>query len=411
MQLRDLKNWHSYWKRLQSALLEPRVDEAELEASLRQAREHMPVPVIWLVGKTQAGKTSIIRALTGNDQALIGDGYRPCTRASRLYDYPADMPVVRFLDTRGLGEVAYDPDEDLAYCEAQAHLVLAVMKLADADQDAVLDVLKTVRRRHPDWPLLVAHTGLHELYPPADDHLQPYPYATEPLPDRVPPELARALEHRRKTLSSLPGTAPVRHVAIDFTHEDDGYEPRFYGLDALWEAIEDVSSFGLQVLLQGDEGVRGVYARSAHQHIVGYTWTAAGLGALPAVDLVAVSAVQAKLLHTLAHLYGQRWDRRTTTEFIGLMGASVAGGLVSRMVSKSVVKFIPMFGQTVGAVWGASTSGATTYALGKAAAHFFSRRSQGDRIDADTLRRVYAEAFADGSEMLRRRSSGSGPQS
>lgn len=403
MQLRDLKNWSAYWKKLQSALLDPRVDEAELEVSLRKARAHMPVPVIWLVGKTQAGKTSIIRALTGNDQALIGDGYRPCTRTSHLYDYPSEMPVVRFLDTRGLGEVAYDAEEDLAYCESEAHLVLAVMKIADPEQEPVMDVLRTVRKRHPDWPLLVAHTGLHELYPSGADHLQPYPYDQDPLPNTVSADLARALAQRSVELAKLPGTAPLHEVAVDLTHEDDGFDPRFYGLDALWDGIEQVSSFGLYALLQGDEGVRGVYARTAHQHIVGYTWTAAGLGALPAVDLVAVSGVQAKLLHTLAHLYGQRWDRRTTSEFIGLLGVSVASGLVSRMLSKTVVKFIPVLGQTVGAVWGASTSGAATYALGKAAVYFFSRRSSGDRVDAESLRKVYADALADGSELLRRR--------
>ena len=32
-------------------------------------------PVIWLLGKTQAGKTAIIAALTGDSRAEIGRGY------------------------------------------------------------------------------------------------------------------------------------------------------------------------------------------------------------------------------------------------------------------------------------------------------------------------------------------------
>ena len=70
------------------------------------AREKQPLPVLWLIGKAQAGKTSIIRALTGSETAQIGNGFQPCTRTARFYDFPNEAPVARFLDTRGLGEVA-----------------------------------------------------------------------------------------------------------------------------------------------------------------------------------------------------------------------------------------------------------------------------------------------------------------
>jgi hypothetical protein len=65
-------------------------------------------------------------------------------------------------------------------------------------------------------------------------------------------------------------------------------------------AIETVSTLGLQAMLRGDAGVRDVYERAAHPHIVGHALAAAGVGALPLVDLVGVPAVQAKLLHSLA---------------------------------------------------------------------------------------------------------------
>jgi len=75
----------------------------------------MPAPVIWLFGKVQSGKTSIIRALTGAERAQIGDGFKPCTRWAARYDFPnSDFPLAVFLDTRGLGEAGYTPQEDLA---------------------------------------------------------------------------------------------------------------------------------------------------------------------------------------------------------------------------------------------------------------------------------------------------------
>lgn len=403
MKLRDLTNWPDYWQRLQTALLAPAPDAAALEAALRDARARLPVPVVWLLGKTQAGKTSIIRALTGSAAAEIGNGFQPCTRSARFYDYPADAPVVRFLDTRGLGERAYDPDDDIRYCEAQAHLVVAVMKVADLRQQAVLDVLATVRARHPDWPLLLVQTGLHELYPPGTGHLMPWPYDEEPLPQRVPADLRRALLAQRRSVAALPGSGRTDAVAVDLTLPEDGFAPTDYGLAELWAAIEAISSLGLRERLGADDAVRDLYARTAHPHIVGHALTAAGLGALPVVDLVSVSMVQAKLLHALAALYGQRWERRMIVEFVGLLGAGVASGLVARMLGRSVVKAIPVWGQTVGAVWGASASGASTYALGKAAVYFLARHRDGHAVDAAALRRIYADALERGARLLRER--------
>ncbi len=403
MKLSDLKNWANYWEQLRTALLEPRVDENLLEASLREARAKMPVPVLWLLGKTQAGKTSIIRALTGSAAAEIGNGFQPCTRNSRFYDFPADIPIVRFLDTRGLGEVAYDPGDDIQYCESQAHLLVAVMKVADINQAAVFEVLHVIRQRHPEWPVLIVQTGLHELYPNGHGHMHPWPYEDDPLPETLPLDLRRALQAQRDALKKLPGFAPMHWVSVDLTLPEDGFEPHDYGLEALWQAIESLTSLGLQHQLSGDKEVHDLYARTAHQHIVGYSLTAAGLGALPVVDLVAVSAVQAKLLHSLALLYGQYWDRSTITEFLGLVGAGIASGFLTRMLSRAVVKVIPFWGQTIGAVWGASSSGATTYALGKAAIYFFARRKDGLKVDQKTLRRIYAQELEQGTSLLKER--------
>lgn len=406
MKFSDLKKWSNYWEQLQVALLEPKVDMQLLEASLREARTKMPIPVLWLLGKTQSGKTSIIKALTGSQAAEIGNGFQPCTRNSHFYDFPAEVPVVRFLDTRGLGEVSYDPADDIHYCESQAHLLVSVMRVADINQTAVFDVLHTIRRRHPEWPLLIVQTSLHELYPEGFDHVQPWPYADDPLPDTVPINLRRALQAQRSALKQLPGFAPVTWVAVDLTLPEDGFELPDYGLEALWQTIESLLPLGLQHQLRGDRDVHDLYARTAHQHIVGYTLAASGLGALPVVDLVAVSAAQAKLLHSLAILYGQRWDKSSITEFLGLVGAGIATSYITRLLSRTVVKAIPFWGQTIGAVWSASSSGATTYALGKAAIYFFARRKGGLNVDSETLRSIYAQELERGASIIKERLQG-----
>lgn len=403
MKISKITDWITYWQKLQTVLTDPKIDEAALEASLKQAREKISLPVFWLIGKTQSGKTSIIRALTGSETAEIGNGFQPCTRFSSFYDFPQQAPLVRFLDTRGLGEVDYDPSEDIRYCESQAHLLIAVMKVADLKQQLVFDVLRTVRMRQPDWPLIMVQTGLHELYGSHRNHVIPWSFDQEPLPNEVPPDLQRALQAQRQLASELPGTAPIHWVPVDLTLPEDGFNPTNYGLEPLWQTIELILPLGLQQQLGGDKAVQDLFSRSAHQHIVGYAFTAAGLGALPVIDWVMVTTLQAKLLRDLAKLYGQNWNKQTTIEFLSLLGTAITSSYFVRIIGRALTKLIPGVGQTIGVMWGASASAATTYALGKAAVYFFTQRRNGLNINPDLLRKIYAEALENSASILKQR--------
>src|SRR2546426_10616568 len=119
--LERLKRWFSSAPR-----------DAELHERLAELRSKAPVPVFWLFGKTQSGKTSIIKYLTGAEDAEIGQGFKPCTRFSREYDFPSEeAPLITFLDTRGLDEPSYDPEEDLAAFGNRAHVVIVTIKALD----------------------------------------------------------------------------------------------------------------------------------------------------------------------------------------------------------------------------------------------------------------------------------------
>src|SRR5262245_23412965 len=150
--------------------------KAKIGEQLEALRERTPVPVLWLFGKTQSGKTSIIKYLTGADEAEIGHGFQPCTRFSRRYQFPnADAPLLTFLDTRGLDEPGYDPTEDLAQFNASAHAMIVVVKALDHAQENVLKHLRVVRNSKPSRPVVLVLTCLHEAYP-QQQHPQPYPF-------------------------------------------------------------------------------------------------------------------------------------------------------------------------------------------------------------------------------------------
>src|SRR3954447_12656083 len=120
--------------------------DARLQERLEKLRQRVPAPEFWLLGKTQSGKTSLIKYLTGAQEAEIGSGFRPCTRTSRQYLFPTpEAPLLSFIDTRGLDEPGYDPAEDIARFDTEAHVVVVTVKAMDHAQENVLRVLREVR--------------------------------------------------------------------------------------------------------------------------------------------------------------------------------------------------------------------------------------------------------------------------
>lgn len=403
--------WTGLRRRLHRALSAPSVDVERLRKALNRAAEREPAPVLWLLGLAQSGKTSIVRALTGSSRAAIGDGFRPCTRTASIYDFPEKAPVVRFLDTRGLGEVGYDPADDIALCEQQAHLLIVVVRAAETRPQAVREVLKKVRKRNPDWPVVMAQTCLHHGYGDEQSgHVLPYPYRDQDWQSVVPENLSRMLIAQREFFAGLPGKGPLLWVPIDFTQPEDGFEPADYGLDAMWGAIEEAASLGLEARLRADAEISDIYSQAAHPHIVGFSLAAGTLGALPIVDLALVPALQAGLLHRLAGLYNQRWTARSSAEFLGLLGSGFAAAYGARLAGRSLVKLIPVWGQTAGAVLGATASGAITFALGKAACAYLGRKQDGYPIDATALRQVYRDGLERGRQLLHHRNNRGGPK-
>ncbi len=389
------------WLRLlREYLLAPRVDEAELEGCLRRVRRTLPAPVFWLLGKAQSGKTSIVRAITGSTQAEIGNGFRPTTRHSRLYAFPGeDDCLLRFLDTRGLGDPGYDPGEDLRLLENQAHCVIVVMKAMDHAQQCVIEPLRAIRRAHPDWPVVVAQTALHEGYPWTEPrHPLPYPFDGACWPAAVPQQLARSLAYQRQMLGE--SAIGVRFVPIDFTLPEDGFEPPYYGLEALWEAIEEALPWGLRGLLREQDelrqALRDVYFRRAHPHIVSWALAAGLAGSIPVpmVDLPLFVAIQVRMFHGLAAIYGQPLQSQRLAEMLGTLGLGVS----ARLGFRELLKVVPGWGSAVSAVFAA----ASTYALGCTVCAYFSHARQGDVPDVRVLRRLYRQQFAEGRRRLKR---------
>ena len=386
---------NSIWLRFVNSILAPQADEASIRAEIEKARNKAGAPVLWLLGKAQAGKSSVIQGLTGSTAIEIGNGFRACTRSSDIYDFPSEQEsLIRFLDTRGIGEPCYDPQEDLAWAERQAHGVLVVMRACDPGQEIIKTVLAQVRKRKPEWPVVLVQTTLHEGYPRGTEHPQPYCFDNSPLADAVPPDLARALEYQHRDFNGLFD----RHVAIDFTHPDDGYEPRLYGDEALWAALAGIVPAGFRAVIAGrpelTAGVRDVLFSAAFPHIVSYS-TVAGLAAMvpvPAANIPGVGFAQSKMLHSIASIYGLPLLRG-----LEALGVAIGTGFVARTVARSLLAGIPVVGTALAGLLTAST----TYALGCALCWYFAEVKRGAVPTSAQIQKVYGEELSRGRERFR----------
>lgn len=361
-------------------------------------------PVVWLLGNTGSGKTSIIASLTGASNADIGNGYAACTKTAMVYDFPADQPLIRFLDTRGLGEVGYDPGEDMSVNAERAHLVIATMRAADMSQGALVDALQRIRDAHRRWPIVVAQTCLHELYDSKKgDHPAQYAFGGDPDNDwrGVPRRLRAALQRQRSMLDSLKGEPPI-FVPVDFTRKRDGFTQTDYGRDALIEAVLEVAPRAMKDLAQLHfrQERRGAIEKlnaRANRTALYYAAAAAGAGAIPVVGTFTVPTVNATMLWALARLYEVVWDRKSVASLLSMLGFATAVREGVLFGLRQVLKVIPWL-IPVAAV----QDYAATYALGRAASVFMAARKANVEADAEEVRKVFYDSLKEAFRMGRR---------
>jgi uncharacterized protein (DUF697 family) len=371
-----------------------------------RARAQSNALVVWLVGKTGAGKTAIVATLTGDTRAEVGQGFKPCTRTSAFYDVPNEAPVLRFLDTRGLGEADYDPTGDIAWCEDQSHVLLAVMQVSDPVQQEVLGVLQAARSRHPNWPLVVAQTGLHRLYPPGMRHPAPYPYTGGPEDEilaSAPRPLRQALSHQRKLFEGLSGARP-HFVPIDFTASEDAFVPKDFGAELLWSGLEAVGPVAFEALhlAQADADTDRIRAK-ARPLIYGYGTAAAGAGAVPVpvVGVGGIAGLIAMMLRMLAVRYQVGWTPRMFGEFSGAIGGGAFFWWMLRYGLREVLKLVPVVGSAVAGALNAAAAFAVTVAIGEAACVWLAYRHHGRTAPDDEVRRAFADGLAAGLRRAR----------
>lgn len=367
-------------------------NDAELQRRLDQLLKETPIPVFWLFGKTQSGKTSIVKFLTGADHAEIGLGFKSCTRFARQYQFPTpEAPLLSFLDTRGLEEPGYDPNEEIEQFHKRAHVMIVTVRVLDHSVGGLVEQLRTIHRRNPDRPIVLALTCLHEAYP-QEQHPQPYPFRTPSSEDGKPAahseNLQRSIAAQAERFRGLYDYL----VPLDLTPVEEGFADPQYGgeyfKETLLKSLPEAYRQTLLTLEAATQSLQDYYSRQALPHIVGFSSLAATAGAIPIpwVDMLVLPGIQTQMIYHLARLYGQPLSGQRFLELASTLGM----GMMVRQAIRELVKFIPF----VGSLAGAALAGSATFALGKAFCYYYSAVHKGHVPRADELKKYYHEQLA-----------------
>lgn len=387
--------------------------DEQFEQQRNELLKRIPVPVFWLFGKTGSGKSSIVRYITGSTQAEVGNGFQPQTRSSFRYDFPSSsQTLVRFLDTRGLGEAGYNPHEDIDSFDSSTHVVIVVVRVMDHALAEVVEPLRAIRAARPSRPIVLALTCLHEAYP-FEQHPVPDPFmlpnqrreagsldsdapaadAADHVPEfgvnpselAVHPALQRSLREQEERFKGLVDCI----VPIDITQPAEGYAEPNFGAQRLEETlIELLPAACRQALIHLDEvrdSLRDLTERQAMPTILTYSSLAATSAAspLPWVDIPLVMAIQTRLVYLLADLY----DQKMNAALLAKMAAAVGGRLAVRFAIKAPLKLVPFIGHTANA----AMAFAYTFSLGKACCWYFGEMRNGHVPSTDDLNKVWGE--------------------
>jgi len=328
------------------------------------------LPTLWLLGKTGAGKSTLIQTLTGENDIALGRGFKPCTQTARRYLFPADKPIVAFLDTRGLAEAHYNADADVQVCQQTSHALVLVMRAQDQEQSHVLQALRQIKRAGGIHSAVLVHTAIHAIASPQDR--------------------ARCIQVQHEQIEKVWGE--IASVAVDF-HGPDG---QVVGLDELVEHCGALLPIVSTMFARRSDA--NAEARNFQAHKREILWYAAAAGAgdtVPLLGLAAVPGVQARMLQQLAQRHGLRWNQRLLAEFGAALGISLGVQYAARLGLQQLVKLVPAYGQTLGAASAAAASYSTTYALGRVACMLLYRRQHGQSVDPHELQARFRQAVQD----------------
>jgi uncharacterized protein (DUF697 family) len=140
---------------------------------------------------------------------------------------------------------------------------------------------------------------------------------------------------------------------------------------------------------------RDVHAEAARVISTAVKWSAAAaIVPVPYIDLLALGAVQVKMVRNLARVYGLEAEGETLKGVISALLGTLAPAAISGGLLGSALKVIPIGGTIVGSIGLAAFGSAATYAIGKIFVAHFDQGGTVKSFSAEAIEVDLKKAFA-----------------
>lgn len=368
------KGWKEF---LQAKLLGPALKD--IRAMVDDARP----PVFFLVGRSGAGKSSLINALAGREVAEPSPVKAGTAAATR---YSVEMPngeAWTLVDSRGI----FDPDKPDGGPNANAVKQLEV-DLAEHKPDIVLHVLPCNGIRNASEEATVVRDLTQKLKIPASAMVltgadvlgnpRHWPLTKHPEKETL---IAEAVKYAASIVggqySPLDEKGGKSHLGVKI--KDGAYGvivpvaltadevPPHWNIETVNEFIfQSIPKNALLAYAQGAYRKR-MLEEIANRQVKQFSAAAFLIGAspIPVSDIVILTPLQALMIAIIAGLSCRKASWDTAKEFLAAIGIAGGAGFGFRLLAQQFSKLFPPVSAAIAA------SG--TYALGKSAiAYFFS---------------------------------------
>ncbi len=151
---------------------------------------------------------------------------------------------------------------------------------------------------------------------------------------------------------------------------------------------------------------------AAQKIVERHVWYSAGAGLIPVpiVDMAAITAVNVKMIKELSTHYGVEFKEDRGKAIVGsLAGGLTTGLLAQNPAANTILRTIPLIGQTVAALSMSVFGSAFTYAVGQVFVQHYATGGTMLDFDLAKARTFVGEQYQKGKQMFRRKSAEPSP--